>query len=188
MATRDQLFESNFWWVLSVRGLAAILFGLAAVFWPGLTLSTLVVLFSAFVLVNGVVGLVHGLTGLGREGLGWVLSLVLSFLEVAVGVYLLQHGDVTLGTFVQLVGLVLGVRGVFELVAAYTEDGAAPNRTLVLLGGVLSVLAAVVVLRQSEDAGLTFVWVLGVYALLAGPMLVAQSIESRAVLGKGRRA
>ena len=186
MATRDQLFLSNYWWVLTVRGLAAILFGLAAVFWPDLTVATLVVLFSAFVLVNGVVGLVHGLTGLGREGLGWVLALVLSFLEVAVGVYLLRHADVAFVTFVQLIGLVLGVRGVFELVAAYTEDGAAPNRTLVLLSGVLSVLAAIVVLRQPESAGLAFVWVLGVYALLVGPILVAQSIEAKETLGKKR--
>lgn len=186
MATKEQLFASNFWWVLTVRGLAAILFGLAAVFWPGLTMATLVVLFSAFVLVNGIVGLVHGLVGVGREGLGWVLSLVLSFLEVAVGVYLLRHGNVAFVTFVQLIGLVIGVRGVFELVAAYTEDGAGPNRTLSLLGGVLSVVAAVVVLRQPEAAGVAFVWILGVYALIAGPMLLAQSIEAKATL-KNRR-
>lgn len=179
MATRDELYLSNYWWVLTIRGLAAILFGLAAVFWPGLTLVTLVYLFSAYILVNGIVSIIHGLTSVGREGLGWLLTLVLGFLEVGVGVYLLRHTTVALDTFLLLIALVLVVRGVFEMVTAFTERDLAATKTMLIIGGAIAVLAGLVVLRQPVSGGVAFVWVLGVFALIQGPILIALSIDAK---------
>lgn len=181
MATQDERFLSNYWWVLTVRGLAAILFGLAAVFWPGLTLVTLVYLFSAFVLANGIVSIVFGLMGVGREGMGW-LGLVLGFIEVGVGVYLLRHIDVSFDTFILVIGLVLIVRGVMDGVAAFFDDHLATTRTMHIIAGVAYVLAGIVVLRQPLEGGVAFVWVLGVLALITGPLLIALSLDAKHAL------
>lgn len=193
MDTRDELYLSNHWWVLTVRGIAAILFGLAAVFWPGLTLVTLVYLFSALILVYGIVDIVEGLLNVGREGIGWILTLVLGFLQVGVGVYLLRHTTLAFATLVLLIGLILVVRGVFEVVMAFFGDESATGRMLLIIGGVVSGLAGIVVLRQPAAAGVAFVWVLGVFALITGPMLIAMSIDTKNELkiltnggGKGR--
>jgi len=195
METRDELYLSNHWWVLTVRGIAAILFGLAAVFWPGLTLVTLVYLFSALILVYGIVDIVEGLLHTGRGGMGWILTLILGFLQVGVGVYLLRHTAVAFGTLVLLIGFILIVRGVFEVVMAFFANESATERVLLIIGGVVTALAGIIVLRQPASAGIAFVWVLGIFALLTGPLMIAMSIDTKNELtnisngrGRGRTA
>lgn len=193
MDTQEALYLSTHWWVLTVRGIAAILFGLAAVFWPGITLVTLVYLFSAFILVYGIVDIVEGLMSIGRSGMGWILTLILGFLQVGVGVYLLRHTTVAFATIVLVIGFMLIVRGVFEIVQAFMDDASASSRTLLLIGGVIAALAGIVVLRQPAASGVAFVWVLGVFALISGPMLIAGSIDAKHLLNNassssGRKA
>src|SRR4030095_6553847 len=116
MANQDEYYLNNAWWVLTVRGVAAILFGLAAIFWPELTLVTLVYLFSAFILIYGIVDIIQGLASIGRGGVGWILTLLLGFLEIGVGVYLLRHTLVAFSTFILLIGFTLIVRGIMEVI------------------------------------------------------------------------
>src|SRR6202035_3571724 len=98
------------WWALVLGGVATIIFGVAAVFWPGLTLLVLLYLFSAYVVISGVVNV---LAGLGVVGLAeaWFLPVILGAFELGVGVYLLRHVSVKFSTFVILIGFVLIARG-----------------------------------------------------------------------------
>lgn len=190
MDKRDELYLSNYWWVLTIRGIAAILFGVAAVFWPGITLVTLVYLFSAFVLINGVVDIVQGISGGGTSSR--VLTLLLGALEIGLGVYLLRHTGVAAATLILLVGFTLIVRGVFDAVIAISEDSAT-GKTLSLVGGIVAVLAGIVVLTQPAASGVAFVWILGVFALVTGPLLIAMSIDVKREIyelsnGNGRKA
>ena len=191
MDTRDELYLSNYWWVLTIRGIAAILFGVAAVFWPGITLVALVYLFSAFILVYGVVDLVHGISGSGSAGAGRILTLLLGALEIGLGVYLLRHTGVAAATLILLIGFMLIIRGVFEVVMAFAEDSAT-GKTLSLVTGAVAVLAGVVVLTQPASAGVAFVWILGVFALVSGPLLIAMSLDVKREMheltnGNGRK-
>lgn len=179
MDTRDELYLSNHWWVLTVRGIAAILFGLAAVFWPGLTLVTLVYLFSALILVYGIVDIVEGLLNVGRGGMGWLLTLILGFLQVGVGVYLIRHTTIAFATLILLIGFTLIIRGVFEIIMAFFGDESATGRMLLIIGGIVTGLAGIIMLRQPAAAGVAFVWILGIYALITGPMLIAMSIDTK---------
>jgi len=58
------------WWAMLLRGIAAVLFGLAALFWPGLTLFVLIVFFGAYALVDGVLAIVAGIKRVRREASG----------------------------------------------------------------------------------------------------------------------
>lgn len=165
------------WWALTLRGIATILFGVVAVVWPGLTLVTLVYLLSAFIAINGIINIVEGLMSIGKHR-AWVLTLLLGFLQVAVGLYFVRHLTVTLATFILVAGLLFIARGVLEVVVAFAEDGvSATGRTMTILAGVVSFLVGVVLLFQPVASGLAFVWLFGVFALVAGPMQIAMSLD-----------
>ena len=163
------------------RGIITTLFGVAAVFWPGLTLRTLVFLFSAFILVIGIVDVVAGIGKLlhGTEAvLTRVLTLLLGVLQIGVGVYLLRHLTVRLAVFILLIGFSFLVRGIFEIVEGLFSEGPSVHRVLLIIVGILGVLAGIIVLFQPVAGGLAFIWILGVYALITGPLMIALAMEA----------
>ena len=179
MATRVD--EKRISSALALRGIVAILFGLAAVFWPGITLVTLVYLFSAFVLASGLVTLVTGLVDASQEKnsvLSQVLPLVIGVVEIGVGIYLLRHIDVAFDTLILLIGFVLILRGLVEAFGGLFEDAVSNMyRTASVLIGAIAVVAGVILLFQPESSGIAFVWILGLYALLTGPLMVALALD-----------
>ncbi len=172
---------ANYSGSLLLRGIAAILFGVAAVFWPGLTLRTLVFLFSVFILVNGVVDIVMGIGKLihGTQSLIIrILTLLFGFIEVGVGVYLLRHTYVRLSLFILLVGFSFLIRGIFEIIQGlFQERGPETHKVMTIIMGTLAALAGAVILMQPVSGGIAFVWVMGLYALITGPLLIALSME-----------
>ena len=159
-----------------LRGVLATLFGIAAVFWPDLTLTTLVYLFSAYILVSGLIDLVFGvgrLFGSDRAVLSRFLAVIGGLIEIGVGVYLIRHPAVTFATFILLIAFALIARGLFEIVEGLFEEGPSFHRLIMILVGLVAILAGIVVLFQPESAGIAFVWILGLYALITGPLLIA---------------
>lgn len=168
---------------LVVHGVLATLFGIAAVFWPGLTMVTLVYLFSAFILVSGLIELVMGLRQVADSKLSvWSRfgSLLLGVLQIGVGVYLLRHPHVSFATFILLIGFTLIVRGLVEMILGLFEKGnSAFFKMVMVIGGLLSVVVGVVVLQQPVASGVAFVWILGLYALISGPMFIALGLDAK---------
>lgn len=185
MDAERRALETN-WWALTIRGILSILFGIAAIFWPHLTLATLVLLFAAWVLVDGIVRAVAGLVGIGHNR-HWFLTLVMGILELGVGVYLIRHPHVTFATLILLIAFTLIIVGVVEIVAAFTNLESATFKTLAIIWGIVAVLAGIVLLFQPETAGVAFVWILGLYALITGPVLIAVSLDARNALDAGKR-
>lgn len=176
MNAAEKRFIADYWWTLTLRGVIALLFGIAAVFWPGLTILTLLYLFGAYILVAGVVDIVHGIGGIGSRS-SWFLVLLLGALELGVGVYLLRHPGVTFKTLVLLIGFILIIRGVLEGVAALSGGQTSTNRVLMIFASLLAVAAGIFMLFQPASAGIAFVWILGLYALIVGPIMIAMSLD-----------
>jgi len=180
----DESTLKDMWGALAIRGMAAIAFGIAAVFWPGITLVTIVYLFGAFILVSGVVGLIGGLTNMKDLDSLWarVLVILVALFELGIGVYLLRHPLVTFATLVLLIGLALIVRGLFDIFAGIFGEGGASYKTFMVLGGLVAGVAGVVLLMQPAASGVAFVWILGVYALITGPLMVALAHDGKKAL------
>lgn len=172
----ERRFIAEYWWVLTLRGAMAVLFGIAAVFWPGITLVTLLYLFSAYILVSGVLDIVHGISSISHRS-SWFLTLILGFAELGVGVYLLRHPHVVFATLILLIGFMLIVRGIFEGVAAFSDSSTNTNRVMMLIASVIAIVAGIVLLFQPASAGVAFVWILGLYALIVGPIMIALSLD-----------
>ena len=176
MNAAEKRFLADYWWALTMRGIFAILFGIAAVFWPGLTILTLLYLFGAYILVSGIVDIVHGIGGLFQRT-SWFLILLLGFVELGVGVYMLRHPGVTFTTLVLLIGFVLIIRGVLEGVAAFSDSHSSTNRLLMVFSSILAIVVGIILLFQPASGGVAFVWLLGLYALITGPLLIALSLD-----------
>jgi uncharacterized membrane protein HdeD (DUF308 family) len=170
---------------LVVSGIISIIFGVAAVFWPHLTLLTLLYLFGAYVLIAGIVRIVMAFASISDGG-WWFLNALLGLFELGVGVYLLRHVNVAFATFILLIGFVLIARGIIGIVdALFDRAGGDTSRTLTFIVGALALVVGIVVLFQPVSSGIAFVWIIGVYALIAGAIELSVASELNKSLKKG---
>lgn len=177
MDEKELLYMQSHWWVLTVRGILAILFGIACVFWPGLTLVTFIYLFGIYILVSGLVSIFQGVMSIGHHK-AWILTLLLGVLQLGVGVYLLRNPTVSFAILILLVSFSLIVLGIFEIVAALSDSkNSATGKTLLIVTGLLAILAGIVMLFQPAASGVAFVWIIGLFALISGPLWIALSLD-----------
>jgi uncharacterized membrane protein HdeD (DUF308 family) len=95
---------------------------------------------------------------------------------------LLRHPGVTFATLILLIGFLLIIGGIVSVVSVLTDDDTASGKTLGVIAGVISVLAGIVLLFQPAASGVAFVWILGLYALITGPLMIALSLDARNVI------
>lgn len=178
MSTASVTKES--WGALVLGGVATIIFGVAVVFWPGLTLLALLYIFSAYALASGVVNVMAGLSSVEKVD-SWFLPVALGAFELGVGVYLLRHTAVKFSTFIILIGFTLIARGVVEAVSAYFNSTNASMRALTLnyLSGLGALVAGIVILFSKQAQGVSFVWILGLYALVVGTVQITELAGSK---------
>jgi len=105
------------WWLLALRGMVAVLFGLAALVWPGATLTALVLLFGAYALVDGLLALIVSLLDRYEFDHGWVL-LLKGLAGIATGVLIFLWPSVTAQALVYLIAAWAILTGALEAVTA----------------------------------------------------------------------
>jgi len=158
------------WWVIGLRGLAAVLFGILAFVWPGMTLAVLILLFGAYALVDGILGIIaafrgetHHRVALGLEGVVGVLAGLAAFVVPGLTALVLLY----------IIALWAILTGVFELFAAIRLRRVLSNELGLIIGGVLSVLFGIVLLVAPGTGALAVVFLIGAYAIIFGISLLA---------------
>ena len=111
-------------------------------------------------------------------GQSWILTLLLGILEIGVGVYLIRHPELSFGVLVLLIGFSFIVGAVVEAVNAFAANNqTATIRALKLVSAGLSLVVGIFILNQPASSGVAFVWVLGLIALINGPIAIAMSMD-----------
>jgi uncharacterized membrane protein HdeD (DUF308 family) len=167
------------WWAVVLRGVAGVLFGLAAFFWPGVTLLVLVALFGAYALVDGIFNVVAAIRGADTDR--WWLLLISGLLGILVGVWTFFWPDVTALALLYLVAAWAVVTGVLEIVAAVRLRKEIEGEWMLVLSGLLSVLFGVYVAFFPGAGALAIVWIIGAYALVSGVLLIALGFRLRSL-------
>ena len=167
-----------------VAGGVAILFGLAALIWPGLTLTALVLLFGAYTLVDGVFAVVAALARAGRERRWWVLLLE-GPLGIAAGVVTLAWPGITGLVLLLFIAAWAVITGVVEIVAAIRLRREIEGEFLLGLSGVLSVLFGLLLIVRPGAGAVAVAWLIGIYAILFGALLLALAFRLRGLRGRG---
>jgi uncharacterized membrane protein HdeD (DUF308 family) len=158
------------WWLLLLRGIAAIIFGVLAFAWPGLTLLTLILFYGAFALVDGVLAIIAAITG-GAPAPRWWLAII-GLLGIAAGLLtFLMPGLSALVLLFFIAGWAIAT-GVFQIIGAIQLRKEIDNEWLLILSGVISVLFGIGMMLAPGAGALALVWVIGTYAVIIGGVLV----------------
>lgn len=170
------------WWLVLITGIVSTLFGLVALFWPKLTLATLVYMYAMFVVVIGAFSLFESLASIKKDPLWWLMTLFAVF-NIIIGVFLLRNPLVAATIFVVLLAIFIFVQSIIDLVVA-SYAGKGDNRWIWVMTGVFGIIMGFVMLFYPLAASVAFVWVLGVYTLVHGIVAIAFAVQTKGAVKK----
>jgi uncharacterized membrane protein HdeD (DUF308 family) len=166
------------WWLVLLRGIAGIVFGILAFVWPGLTLAVLILLYGAYALVDGVFSLIAAFTGAAKPVPTWWL-VVVGLAGIAAGLITFFWPGVTALVLIFFIGGWSIAHGIFEIIGAIKLRKEIDNEWWLILAGALSVIFGLIVIAAPGAGALALVWVIGVYSLVFGILLVGLSLRLR---------
>jgi uncharacterized membrane protein HdeD (DUF308 family) len=167
------------WWALALRGLAAILFGVLAFAWPGITLFVLVLFFGAYMLVDGIFAIVAAVRAAGEEDRWWLL-LIEGILGVLAGLVAFFWPGLTALALLYFIAAWAIVTGIMEIVAAIRLRQEIEGEWALGLSGLLSVIFGILLVVLPAPAGLlSLVWLVGAYAVATGVLLLILAFRVR---------
>ncbi len=176
----------NNWWLMLLRGLCAVIFGILAFAWPNITLFVLVILFGVYVLVDGLLTLVSVIRGRPSKKtsapLWWLL--IAGVAGIVAGLLTFAYPQVTELVLVFFIGAWALVCGVFEIIGAIKLRREINHEWLLIIAGLLSVLFGVVILLYPGAGALALLWLIGGYAILLGLLMIWLSLRLRTMAAK----
>ena len=171
------------WWVLLLRGVVAILFGIAAYAWPGMTLVTLLTLFGAFALVDGIFNVFHAFSGRKEDEHWWVLLLE-GLLGIAIGVITFQAPEVTATVLILYIGFWAMATGVLRIILAVRLRKEIEGEWWMALAGLAGIVFGVFMVARPGAGALAVLWLVAIWAIVGGVCLVIFSFKVKALGGK----
>jgi uncharacterized membrane protein HdeD (DUF308 family) len=156
------------WWLLAVRGLLAIVFGILAFLMPGITLAVLVALVGAYLLVDGaamLVALVRGDPVARRSA--WSVG-IMGILGVVAGIGTFLLPDITALTLLYVTAAWAIVMGVFQVIGAISLRREIEGEFWLALGGVISILFGALLVFNPGAGLLSLAWLVGLWAIMFG--------------------
>jgi uncharacterized membrane protein HdeD (DUF308 family) len=171
---------THYWWTILLRGIFAILFGIAAFIWPNLTITALVLLFGAYVLVDGIFAVIVGIQLYGKNERWWAVLLE-GIAGIVLGVLTLFWPGTTALVLVYFIAAWALVTGVLEIAAAIRLRKEIEGEWMLILAGAASVLFGVLLIMQPGAGAIALVWLIGAYAIVFGVLLSILAFRLRSL-------
>lgn len=176
------------WWAVALRGVLAVIFGLLALIWPGITILVLVALFGAYCLVDGVAAIGIALFGGAERFEGaaagrrpWLV--VEGIAGVIAGIITFAWPNITTLALLWLIAFWALVTGIMEIVAAIRLRRELQGEWLLIISGALSVVFGVLLIVWPASGALALVTLIAIYALIFGVALIGLGLRLRRVHG-----
>jgi uncharacterized membrane protein HdeD (DUF308 family) len=166
--------SSRHWWMFALRGIAAVLFGILAFAWPGITLTVLVLLFGAYALVNGVLALISAFRT--RHDHRWGLLLE-GLVGIAAGLVTFFVPGLTALALVYIIAAWALVTGVLQLIAAVRLRKVIHDEWWLILSGVASLIFGILLAAMPAAGALALVWLIAAYAIVFGVLMIGLAVR-----------
>jgi uncharacterized membrane protein HdeD (DUF308 family) len=166
------------WWVLAIRGVAAILLGIAAFAWPGMTLTVLILLFGAYALVDGIFAVIAGIVAHGESDRWWMM-IITGLAGIAAGAVTLLWPGITVFVLLYVIAAWAVLSGILEIAAAIRLRKEIEGEWLLGLAGAASVIFGILLVLLPGPGAVALIWLIGIYALMFGFLLLVLAFEVR---------
>jgi uncharacterized membrane protein HdeD (DUF308 family) len=171
------LFKKG-WWVLLVRGLAAVLFGVLALVWPRLTVTTLVLYFGAFALVDGLSDIIGSILNRKEDKYWWVVLLG-GLASIVVGVLVFVWPQLTALFLLYMIAARALVTGILDIITAIRLRKEIEGEVLLILGGMASVIFGLIAFVRPGAGALAVISLIAIYAIFVGSILIVLAFRIR---------
>lgn len=168
------------WWLVLLRGIFAVIFGILVLAWPGATALAIIVVYGIFAIADGIVEIALGLGAAGRPDNRWLL-LLQGALSIIAGVVALVWPGVTAVVALYVIAIYAVVVGIIEIGGSVQLRRDGLNRWWyhLLSGGLAVVLGLILLIGHPVRGILALLWVLGVIAIVNGLALLAAAFVAR---------
>lgn len=165
------------WWVLALRGLCAVMFGILAFIWPGITLGALVLLYGAFALIDGVLSIVAAIFKGEGTGTPWWALVLVGLMGIAAGILTFTWPGITALVLLYLIAAWAIISGIFEIIAAIKLRKEIDGELWLALTGILSIIFGVMLMARPGVGAIAVVWLIGIYAIFFGIFHIALAFK-----------
>ena len=163
------------WWAVGLRGIIGIAFGLICLLVPAAAILALILLFSAYMLVDGVLAFASGIKA-ARNGERWGLLILEGVVDLAAGIIAFLWPAITAVAFVILIAVWAIISGALMLAAAFKLNRD-HGRWWLALGGIASIIFGIVLLIAPVVGAVVLTWWLGAYAIVFGVLLLVLAFQ-----------
>lgn len=175
---RDSVLIRN-WWAVVLRGIATLLFGLAALIMPGITVAALILLFGIYSLADGIFAVISVMRK--RFGSYWWGVLLQGIVGIGVGIFTLIWPDITAVFLLYVVAIWAIVGGVLQVFGAIRLRKVIQDEWLLAVVGILTIALGLLLLARPVAGVLAAIFWIGIYAVMAGVLTAALGMKMRRI-------
>lgn len=168
------------WWLLALRGVFAIIFGLIALFAPRIALFAFIIVFGVYAIIDGIAAVVIAIQERGSlSRWGWVLFE--GIISILAGVVAFVYPGLTALALLFIVAIYAILTGILEIVAAFVIRGFAAREWALGIAGVLSIIFGIILFIRPGAGLLTILWLVGIYAIVFGILFIVRAFQMRSL-------
>jgi uncharacterized membrane protein HdeD (DUF308 family) len=169
------------WWLFGVRGVVAIIFGIMALVWPESMKVALVLLFGAFVLIDGCFAVATSIATRKYFERWWALLLE-GLVGIVIGLMAFFQTDITALVLLYYIAAWAILTGIFEIVAAIQFRHVIPGEWTYILNGIFSVILGILLFVFPDTGLVSLVWAIGIYAIIDGILEIVLAFRMHSLL------
>lgn len=177
---------SRLWWAALIQGIIAIGFGLYTIFNPGQSATTVVELLGVFIIIDGIIDIIAAfverkeLPRWGSQVLTGIFVIIAGFAVIGLAEYI---ANITLAILIYIVAFAFFISGIYSIIKSLhlrSETGVDWVRLFI---GAIKIIFSLILFTQTKATANVLVWIIGIFLLLLGVVLIFLAFRLRKMGG-----
>ena len=160
-------------WIITLKGILAIIFGLVALFYPGITLAVLTQVFGFMLLIAGVIFIVGAIFHT-KHNPSWSSWLLEGIIDLIIGLIVIVFPIFAIGAFMLIIGIWALLMGLWKIYQAFKFNS---QKGILLFGGIISLIFGILVIINPFAGAGAVMMVIGVWSIIFGLSVTFRSLS-----------